>query len=334
MRDVAVRAGVSVQTVSNLVNERFHLMTDKTRARVAQAMDELGYHPNVAARTLRSARTGTLAFLIVDEGARFLADPMTDLVVAGIGDVARDRDYALLIRAARPGPRSSALFEPLLGNRADAAFLFLSGPRELRAWYIERVAALGFDFVAFDHSTAPAVNAVGADDREGARALVTHLIERGHERLAFTASAAPWPMVELRHAGYLDALAKAGIVRDPALEAFAGVWSAASGAAVAGALLDLPNRPTAIVAGNDLLALGAIRAASERGLRVPEDVAVAGFDDFDFAEFVRPPLTTVRIPGYELGRAAATGLIDQLEGRRAPGWRVTLPVELCLRESA
>src|SRR3954451_2941645 len=99
MRDVAEQAGVSVQTVSNLVNGRLDLMTGETRTRVQEAMADLGYHRNVAARSLRSDRTDTLGFLLLDEGSRFLADPMTDLVIAGIGDVARDRGYGLLIQA-------------------------------------------------------------------------------------------------------------------------------------------------------------------------------------------------------------------------------------------
>ena len=123
MRDVAARADVSVQTVSNLVNQRFHLMGEETRARVEQAMNDLGYHPNVAARTLRSSRTETLCFLLLDEGNRFLADPMTDLVIAGIGDVARDRGYGLLIRAAPAArARSDAASSPCWRTGPTARF--------------------------------------------------------------------------------------------------------------------------------------------------------------------------------------------------------------------
>ncbi|HSO01757.1 MAG TPA: LacI family DNA-binding transcriptional regulator, partial [Gaiellaceae bacterium] len=104
MRDVAGQAGVSLQTVSNYVNGRFNLMSAETRERVGRELDRLGYWPNAAARSLRAKRTMTLGFLVLDEGARFLADPMTDLIIAGIGDVARDNGYALLIQAARPDP--------------------------------------------------------------------------------------------------------------------------------------------------------------------------------------------------------------------------------------
>jgi DNA-binding LacI/PurR family transcriptional regulator len=334
MRDVAGRAGVSIQTVSNFVNRRFNLMTRETRARVHTAMQELGYHPNVAARSLRSARTHTLGFLILDEGARFLADPMTDLIIAGIGDVARDRGYSLLIQSAKPEGYQQGLLQPLLEKRVDGAFLFLSGDADLRRWYVQRVVDLGSDFMLFEQAEDPRVASVTAANRDGARRLTEHLLARGHRRIAFISSEVPWPMVEERLVGYREALVAAGVEPAAELELSDGVWDPASGAAMATRLLDLEHPPTAIMGGNDLLAIGAIRGLRERKLRVPHDVAVTGFDDFDFAEYVDPPLTTVRIPGYELGRVAAQRLTDQLDGRAAKDGQVVLPVELCLRGSA
>jgi DNA-binding LacI/PurR family transcriptional regulator len=333
MRDVAALADVSVQTVSNLVNERFSLMTAATRERVERAMEELAYHPNVTARSLRSSRTDALGFLVLDESARFLADPMTDLVIAGIGDVTRDRGYGLLIQAARPDGPKPDLLKPLLENRVDGAFLFLSGVPSLRSWYVNRTLELGFEFVLFEESADDRVATVTAANREGARRLTEHLIADGHTRIAFTASAAPWPMVEQRLLGYRDALRAAGIPPRPELEVFEGGWRPSTGAALADRLLDTNDPPTAIMGGNDLLAVGAIRAVRQRGMRVPDDVAVTGFDDFDFSELVDPPLTTVRIPGYDIGRSAAELLIDRLEGRQPLERRRLLPVELCLRGS-
>jgi len=330
MRDVAARAEVSVQTVSNIVNERYHLMGDGTRARVEQAMSELGYHPNVAARTLRSARSETLAFLILDEGNQFLADPMTDLVIAGIGDVARERGYGLLIRAALPHEPDASLLKPLLENRADGAFLFLSGEPDLRRWYVSRLVELGFPFVLLETSEVPGVTSVSAADRDGARELTEHLIASGHKRIAFLTSAVPWPMLEQRLLGYRDALAAAGL---QPLVFSGGTWTPASGAALGSRILDERRRPTAMMCGNDLLALGVIRSVRERGMTVPDDVAVTGFDDFHFAEFADPALTTVRIPGYDIGRAAGQALVDALEGRRRRRRRLVLPVELKLRAS-
>jgi DNA-binding LacI/PurR family transcriptional regulator len=331
MRDVAARADVSVQTVSNLINHRFHLMGVETRVRVERAMSELGYHPNVAARTLRSARTQTLCFLVLDEGNGFLADPMTDLVMAGIGDMARDQGYGLLIRAARPHEPDPSLVRPLLENRADGALLFMSGEPELRRWYITRMTELGFPFVLVETSEDPKLLTVSAADREGARRLTDHLIAAGHERIAFLTTAVPWPMIEQRILGYHDALSAAGL---SPLVLRGGNWTPASGAEQAGRLLDSGKRPSAIMGANDLLALGAIRAARERALEVPGDIAVTGFDDFDFAQFANPALTTVRVPGYDIGRAAGQALIEVLAGGAPAERQQVLPVTLELRESA
>jgi DNA-binding LacI/PurR family transcriptional regulator len=335
MRDVASRAGVSAQTVSNLVNGRIHLMTEETRARVSEAMSALGYHPNVAARGLRSARTHTLAFLVLDQDARFLADPMTDLIIAGIGDIARDRGYGVLIQAGRPDEASDALLTPLLEHRADGAFLFLSGEPALRRWYVDRVAGLGARAVVFEGvDDAPNITSLTAADRDGARRLAEHLLSRGHRRIAFVAARVPWPMIEQRRLGYRDALTAAGVEVDPALERFEGTWGTQLGPALVDQLLRLDDPPTAIMCGNDLLALGVLQELRRRELRVPGDVAVTGFNNFDFAEFVDPPLTTVSTPGYEMGRAGALNLIDGLEGTGPVERRLEFPVELMLRESA
>jgi DNA-binding LacI/PurR family transcriptional regulator len=330
MRDVAALADVSIQTVSNIVNARFHLMGDETRARVERAMLDLGYHPNIAARTLRSARSETLCFLLLDEDNQFLADPMTDLVIAGIGDVARQRGYGVLIRAAHPKQPDPTLLKPLLENRADGALLFLSGEPELRHWYVSKLHELGFPFILLEPWEQPGVMTVTAADRDGARELTEHLINAGHERIAFVTTSVPWPMLEQRLLGYRDALEAARLAP---MEFTGGTWTPASGESHAAAILDGDRRVTAIMCGNDLLALGAIRSVRRRGLRVPEDVAVTGFDDFHFAEFTDPALTTVRIPGYEIGRTAGEALIDVLEGQARPPQHQVLPVELKLRGS-
>jgi DNA-binding LacI/PurR family transcriptional regulator len=336
MRDVAEHAGVSAQTVSNLVNNRLRQMSDDTRLRIEGAMEQLGYHPNLTARSLRSARTTTIGFLLLDEGARYLADPMTDQVIAGVGDIARDRGYSVLIHAGRPGPPDSGLLKPVLESRVDGVLLFLSGPPEQRAWYPARAAELRVPTVVLEE--APDGNelhmSVTADNRTGARLLAEHLIRSGHSRIGFIAARQPWPMVEQRHLGYCEALGAAGLERNRSFELFEGIWDAADAGAMVDQLLRLPEPPTAIMGGNDLLAIGVMRQARARGLRVPDDLAVTGFNDFAFAEFVEPPLTTVHVPGYEMGRSAAQLLIEHLDGRKIDEPHLTLPVELRLRGSA
>ena len=140
-------------------------------------------------------------------------------------------------------------------------------------------------------------------------------------------------MIEQRFLGYREALTSAGIEPDPQLELFESGWAPVGGAEMATTLLALRDAPTAIICGSDLLAIAAMRAIRDAGLRIPEDVAVAGFDDFAFAEYVEPPLTTVAVPGYEMGKAAATMLIDQLEGHAPAERHIVFGVELKVRGS-
>ena len=336
MRDVAELAGVSVQTVSNHVNGRHQYMADDTRRRVAAAMDELGYHPNVTARGLRSAETRTLGFLVLDQHARFLADPLTDLIIAGVGDVAREQDYGILIQSAKPTDELDRLLTPVLQSRVDGAFLLLSGEQRVRQEIIRRIANTTDQFLVFDEPvTDPAIMSVRAADREGGRRLAMHLIERGHERIAFIGAAVPWAVVEQRSLGFDDALRASGIEQDRELVKLEADWEPASAVPIARRLLNLEQRPSAILCSTDLLALATMHTARELGFAIPDDVAVCGFDDFPFAQFAHPALTTVRIPAYEMGREAARILIDHLSGdaRESSAEQIEFAVELMVRDS-
>ena len=206
MHDVAERAGVSVSTVSNLINGRGHLMRPQTRERVAQAMVVLDYRPNVTARGLRSARTRALGFLVLDDDAKCLADPMTDMIIAGAGDVTRERGYGLLIQSARLGEMDDGLLRPLLEGRVDGAVMYLSGEPVSRDLYARRVSELGHHCVLFGESRGRDMPSVTAANMEGAHQLAEHLIEKGHTRIAFVAARTSWPMIEERYSGYRAAL--------------------------------------------------------------------------------------------------------------------------------
>jgi DNA-binding LacI/PurR family transcriptional regulator len=334
MREVAELAGVSVQTVSNHVNGRYQYMAEDTRRRVAAAMRELGYHPNVTARGLRSAETRTLGFLILDQHARFLADPLTDLVIAGVGDVAREQDYGILIQAARPAEEPEGLLAPLLQSRVDGAFLLLSGEPGVRERIISSVAEMTREFVVFDEPiTDEGIMSVRAADRDGGRKLTEHLLERGHERIGLMGAAVPWAVVEQRVLGFHDALRAHGIEPDPDLIRLEAGWEPASAVPIAERLLEMKPRPTAILCATDLLAIATMDTARRVGLEVPSDLAVCGFDDFPFSQFTHPALTTVRIPAYEMGSQAAQMLIGHLRGDEADAEQVELAVELMVRAS-
>ena len=336
MSDVAVLAGVSRQTVSNLVNHRSHLMRSDTKRRVEQAMAELNYQPHMLARGLRSGRILTLGFLVLDEHPKFLADPLTDLLLAGLGDTARDHGYSLLIQASRPsGPNPGFFFNPLIERRVDGAAVVLSGEPALRRWHVEQLVANQAPFVVFDERASGQFGfSVSATNAEASEALAAHLMERGHKRIGFVAARVPWPVVEQRHQGYRCALKSMGITPDPELELFEGGLEAESGREMADELLSRPDPPTAIMATSDLLAAGVMQAAKRRGLTIPRDIAITGFDDFSFSELLEPPLTTARVPAYEMGQAAAELLVESLEGKVPKDREVVLKVELCLRASS
>ncbi|MBS1862179.1 MAG: LacI family DNA-binding transcriptional regulator [Actinobacteria bacterium] len=332
MRDVAERAGVSVQTVSNLVNGREHEMTLETRERVTQAMIVLDYRPNATARGLRSQRTRALGFLVLDDDAKFLADPMTDMIMAGAGDVARENGYGMLIQSERFNGADDHLLRPLRESRVDGVLLYLSGEPNMRAALIRRVVEMGYPGVIFGESPDAQLASVTAANYEGAFQLASHLLEKGHRRIAFAAARTSWPQIEDRYSGYRAALQQAGIEPARELQLFRGRWDAAAGVELAEALLDLREPPTAIMAANDLLALGVMHAARARGLQVPGDLAISGFNDFAFSAFVEPSLTTVSLPVYDMGRAAAMALVDRLEGSEAVASQ-QFEVEVLLRGS-
>jgi DNA-binding LacI/PurR family transcriptional regulator len=334
LKDVAKAASVSVQTVSNVVNGRYEQMTPDTRARVEQAMADLAYHLNSSARGLRSTRTSTLAFLMLDESAHFLADPMSTRILAGIGDIVREHGFGLLIESGVPGTSTQQLLAPLHQQRADGALLLLSGaPAERRA-IVDEALALGVPCVLLEEEQEGSpVTSVMTANRQGARQLAAHLVNAGHRRIAFVGAQGRWPMVEQRLVGYREALVAGGIELDPALEVFEGAWDALKAPSTASKLLALPERPTAIMCGSDLLALGVLQGLRLRGMRVPEDVAVTGFNDFDFAAFVDPPLTTVRTPGYLIGQLGAQRLLSMIEGRQIDAEHLVLTPELVVRGS-
>jgi DNA-binding LacI/PurR family transcriptional regulator len=325
---------VSIQTVSNVVHSRTESMTPDTRRRVLEAVQTLQYHPNSQAQGLRSRRTNTLGFLLLDPDPRFMADPMTDLVISGVGAVARERGYMMLVHAAKPDRLDYGLFDPVQQNRVDGVLLMLSGDASLRLQYVKEMQRLTSNCAVFEDVDDPSVISVTADNRRGAYDMASRLIKGGHRRIAFIASAVSWPMIERRFQGYRAALRDAGLEFDPALTRFEGEWHPATGMRLTSQLCDEPDPPTAVLAGNDLLALGAVKALKERGLRVPDDVAVAGFDDFEFAEYTDPPLTTLHVPGFEMGHLAATRLIDHIEGKGDLATATVLPVRLVVRESA
>ncbi len=318
-----------MKTVSNVVND-FPYVRDSTRARVQSVLDELGYQPNLSARHLRSGRTGVIALAVPELDAPYFSELASHVVRAAIevgwtvlidetgGD--RDRERAV-VAGIRGSMIDGALLSPLalhesdLDQGASAVPLVLLG---------ERFGSGSADHVAIDNETA-------------ARELTEHLIARGRTRIAVVGSQGPpyGHTARLRLAGYRTALTEAGLTYDPSLVVPVRQWRRPAGAEAARTLLDRPDRPDAIFCLNDLLALGVLRTLADEGVVVPDDIAVAGFDDIEESRYHRPELTTVAPDKAEIARQAVARLAARLRpGPQAPAEEVTVAHQLLVRGSS
>ncbi|WP_343449218.1 LacI family DNA-binding transcriptional regulator [Micromonospora oryzae] len=328
LKDVAERAGVSVKTVSNVVNGYQHVRPD-TRARVEQAIAELRYRPNLSARNLRTGRTGMIALAVPELDAPYYAELARHVVTA-----AAEQGWMVLIARTGGGTeRERAVAAGIGGHLIDG--LILSPP----ALAAEDLANLhdGTPTVLLGERVDPGpADHVTIDDVAAARVATAHLLALGRRRIA-AIGARPTPEgtgARLRLAGYAAALAEAGIAYDERLVASAPAWRRADGAAAVRHLLTSGVRPDAVLCFDDTLALGALRALHEAGLRVPGDVALAGFGDIEDGRFAVPTLTTVAPDKERLARLAVDLLADRIDGDRSgPPRALTVPYRLDTRES-
>jgi len=338
--DVAKEASVSPSTVSNVLHRR-SVVKVETQARVLAAIDKLNFHPSRAAQGLRQRMARAIGFLVFDENPRWPTDPHHAEMIAGMAQATSEHEYSLLLdRPNRTNGRITAgeFLQPFRASRIDAAVVSLSGVVGGYQSVLDELNAAGVLFAVIEQEIeGECAYAVLSANQAGARAATRKLIADKHCCVAFLDSAQMWPAIELRLRGYHNAMREAGL-QDQIMTASSPDWTSGGGAAAMRALLDrcaaesLPC-PSAILAGNDVLAMGAIHVLRERGLRVPEDVAVIGFDDFEFARYVDPPLTTVRQPTYEMGKRAVDLLIQHIEGNPQPQRTVILPTELIVRQS-
>lgn len=329
IRDVARRAGVSHQTVSRVLNKE-DSVAEKTRERVRRAIRDLEYVPSAIARSLTSDRTHTLGMVTTDVSDHFFAE-----AVAGAESEARKHGFFLIIGTIEEGAENDedAYLRLMLGQRIDG--LVIARPRlhaasdALLRQLTKRVPVVE---IASDISV-PGVDLVDVDNRQGGLDATNLLIERGHRAIATVTGPLDWPSAQARLEGYHEALRRANLADPPSLMATGKDWGLESGEHSAARLLDGGKRFTAVFAQSDLLALGAIAHLRRRGLRVPEDVSVIGYDDIPVAAFVDPPLTTVRQPMREVG-ALAVRLIVERGGRdRGPAHRHLLRAPVIARKS-
>jgi LacI family transcriptional regulator len=325
IREVADLAGVSIATVSRVLNGRGDV-SDETRDLVSRVVRENGYTANRNARGLSAGRTGLVGVLVpLVYPAYFSA------ITAGAAEALSERDLQIVLSpTGHEHDREVSVLDRLHGV-TDGALIIL--PEESSEELV-RLRDSGYRFVVLDPLMPldERIPSVSAAHTSGASQAMRHLLELGHRRIAQITGPRGWLATEDRRRGYSAALAAAGILADPELEVEAEpeIEGGRTGAAH---LLDLPDPPTAIFAFNDNIAIGAIQTARARGLRVPDDLSIVGFDDVEHATIVTPALTTVRQPLAEMGRTAVSLLGRLLEQQRFETLHVELATRLVVRDS-
>jgi LacI family transcriptional regulator len=326
IRDIARLAGVSIATVSRVLNDRPDVAPE-TRDVVLRHIREHNFTSNRSARALSSGRTGLIGVTVpMVQGDYFAA------ILGGASEALYEQEMrAVLCTTLHEHEREVSLIERLIDGATDGAIILLpeESSQELRA-----LQAHGYPFVVADprDTLEEGIPAVSAAHSAGAKAAVEHLLGLGHRRIALVTGPRGWLSTEERLSGYQTALAAAGVMPKPELVT-EGDFKLNGGRAAAARLLDLSEPPTAIFASNDNMAVGVMQVARDRGLRVPEDLSVVGFDDSESAGIVTPALTTVRQPLAELGRIAVSLLSRLIEGQRVEALRIELATRLVVRES-
>ena len=326
IKTVALRAGVSVATVSRVLNGS-GTVADGTRARVESAVSALGYQTNHLARNLRTAATGLVLVTVPD-----LRNPFYGRIVEGITSRLQQDGYLMVLEDTRLGPDPANGGLSLIGQRKVDGAICLDPHTVHRSLAANLVDLPWVACCEYDSSTA--VPYVGIDNVCAARDAVRYLVRRGARRIALVNYDERFLFAQQRRAGYEAALREAGIALDPALVRTVDGLGFEEGAGAIRRLVELPDPPQAVFAVSDTLAIGAVHAAGALGLRVPQDLAVVGFDDIDVAAHVTPPLTTVAQPMDVLGRSAADMVIQRIREPSRPIRSLTLRHELRIRGPA
>ncbi|WP_433544025.1 LacI family DNA-binding transcriptional regulator (plasmid) [Streptomyces sp. CA-294286] len=326
IKDVARAAGVSVGTVSNVIN-RPDSVAESTRARVLSAIDRLGYVRSESARQLRAGSSRMISLLVLDMGNPFFVD-----VARGAERTIRDAGLGVMVCNSGQDPAEEATYLSLFAEQRVRGVLLTPADatgRNIDAFRRHHIPFVLVDRVAEDSADC----SVSVDDVVGGGLAIRHLLDSGHRDLAYVGGPARIRQVQDRRDGAHRALAAAGLSPDTLREIPTERLDVAAGRDAGARLLGLADRPTAVFCANDLLALGLLQAMFAAGVRVPEEVAIVGYDDIEFAAAAAVPLTSVRQPAERMGAMAAGLLLDEL---REPGHAhqsVVLQPELVVRRS-
>lgn len=325
MEDVARLAKVSTSTVSHVLNGT-RKVSAQTVAAVEQAVQALGYIPNTLARSLARSRTNTIGVAISALSNHYFSETVHAIET----ECARHGIMMLFVDTHDDPEQELRVVKALHHRRVDGILLAPSMDTQQRALsYLQNNA---IPTVLVDRLAAEGFSQVGVENRESTRALIAHLIGHGHQRIGMVAGAPGLSTTEERVDGYRAALAEAGLPRDDAL-LVDGESRSESARIATHRLLELKHPPTAIMAGNNLMTIGAMHALREASLRVPEQMALVGFDDFDWADFFLPRLSVIAQPVQELGVQAVTLLLNCIDNPEGPRQTVRLAPALRIRNS-
>ncbi|MCL5997308.1 MAG: LacI family transcriptional regulator [Chloroflexi bacterium] len=323
--EIAKAAGVSLSSVSRALNNSDHPMNMETRQHILRVANELGYQPNLLARSLRTDRTYTIGIIVEN-----IQSPFIPPIIRGIQDFLKPAGYFSTIINSDWDPHIEADSIQSLNNRQIDGIIFVE------TWHrssnaVQKMTGKPFVFVhRLFNARCP--NSVFPDDYGGARLVTNHLIRLGHHRIAFINGPKDWDASRNRLRGYQDELLASSINIEPRMVK-TGDWEVKGGYLAAQKLVKLKKLPTAIFAANDLMALGAVYAIQDAGLHIPQGVAVVGYDNRNFTGFVRPAITTVTLPCYEMGEASAKLLLDLINDGVKENEPIEVKGELIVRES-
>ena len=325
IREVAESAGVSYATVSHVINNT-RLVSQETRERVLAAMGALDYRPNALARSLRQGKTNTLGLVLPDSANPFFAE-----ISRSIEDEAFKNGYSVFLCNTERDTQRELFYVDVLSNKQVDGIIFVAAGDQADS--LDFLIHRNMPVVMIDRSLPNVeVDAVLTDNQLGGFLATRHLLDLGHSRIACIAGPSSITPSAERIIGYRRALEEAGLSYDENL-ILRGDYHAQSGMEITHSILAMNPRPTAIFALNDLMALGALRAAAEAGCSVPGDLAVVGYDDLEIAHFTNPPLTTIAQPKKEIGVQAVHLLVDRMTRKNRPPSRLVLPPALIIRRS-
>jgi len=324
IKDIARLAHVSHPTVSRAL-QNSPLVNPKTAEKIRRIAEQAGYRPSAVARGLVTRRTRTIGLVVTT-----IADPFTSEVFSGIEQEAHQRGYCVFLAESNADPqREKEVVSTFAERRVDGIIVISS---RVGALYLPLLTEMMVPIVLLnDQHPGAFVHSVVIRNREGSRAAASHLIGLGHRRITYIGDQTGYQSDAERCGGYREALEVSGIVFTPEI-VVAGDGKPEGGQSAMSQLLELVDPPTAVFCYNDMSALGAIQAIRQRGLRVPEDVSVVGFDDLFFASYTQPPLTTVRQPMRRMGQLAMESLFKLMSGDESEIC-IKVDAELIVRES-